>query len=194
MKRAEDHYFAGLTVLLFVTYLDGGHFRTASPTAWVALGAVAFLFRVLAGFLAAWSLPGPKAGLAAPLAYLLLQTGSAGLAVYSTSFYAFGLAMHYVEYHVLMVSRCFHAPLDPSIGVDRMFARLRSHKVLFYATLLGLAALVLKLTWAGMSSLVRADLASTGTTSSVLLAACSSSITSSSRRSGSSPTRIIADR
>jgi hypothetical protein len=52
--------------------------------------------------------------------------------------------MHYVEYHVLMLPRCFNTALDPRRWVDRLFAALRHNRVIFY-TLLVLAAFGLAL-------------------------------------------------
>src|SRR5262249_4636152 len=79
--------------------------------------------------------------------YFLLQSVSGALAIWSTSLYAFCLAMHYVEYHVLMVPRCFHTRLDSQSRTDRFFGWLRQNKVIFYLVLLALAAVVTLLTW-----------------------------------------------
>ena len=83
------------------------------------------------GFAVAWQRGGLGRPILAPLAYSLLQTASAGLAAYSTALYGFALAMHYVEYHVLMIPRCFHTPLEPTSRADRIFGRLRRHRLLF---------------------------------------------------------------
>ena len=123
MRQAENQFFSGLTLLLFVTFLCGGRFRPERPIVLMVLAVVTGLFVwVLAGFALAWSRSRTRSALLVPLAYFLLQTCSAGLAVYSTSLYAFGLAMHYVEYHVLMIPRCFHTPLDAH-GADRPVVR-----------------------------------------------------------------------
>ena len=62
------------------------------------------------------------------------------MAIYATALYFFALAMHYVEYHVLMVPRCFKTNLDSNSGVDRFFERLRGNKALFYILLFALSA------------------------------------------------------
>src|SRR5439155_15616876 len=77
--------------------------------------------------------------LLAPAAYFLLQTTSALLAAYSTALYGIALAMHYVEYHVLMLPRCFDTSLNPRHWTDRVFARLRSSRIIFYVLLLAAA-------------------------------------------------------
>ena len=154
MREAENQFFSGLALLLFVTYLCGGQFRPDRPIVLVVLAVVTGLFLwVLAGFALAWSRSQTRTALVFPMAYFLLQTSSAALAVYSTPLYAFGLAMHYVEYHVLMIPRCFHTPLDARSRTDRWFGRLRRHKLLFYGLLLVLAVPVTRFAWLGMSAL-----------------------------------------
>jgi hypothetical protein len=157
MKQAENHYFTGLTLLLFVTFLSGGRFRPERPAVLIVTGVVVVLFlRTLAGFALSWARSGARAALLTPLAYLLLQTCSAGLAAYSTSLYAFALAMHYVEYHVLMMPRCFHTPLDEGSRADRIFGLLRRHRLLFYALVLVAAVPVTRFAWLGMGALMQA--------------------------------------
>jgi hypothetical protein len=160
MARAESHYFNGLALLLFVTFLTRGRFRPESTTGPVVLALVLGLLAwVFLGYLWAWrrAHSGARAGLPVALAYLLLQSGSAALAAFSTSLYAFSLAMHYVEYHVLMAPRCFAVPLDLSTRIDRLWARIRRHKVLFYLVLGVLAVPMARLAWMGMGVLVHAS-------------------------------------
>jgi hypothetical protein len=171
MKRAENHFFSGMTLLLFVTYLSGGRFRPERPIVLFVSGIVVGLFVwVLAGFVSACFRPGSQSALLPALAYFLLQTCSAALAVYSTSLYAFGLAMHYVEYHVLMMPRCFHTPLEAQSRTDQFFGRLRRHKLLFYGLLLVIAVPVTRFAWLGMSSLMRASEPSLAIPSRMLIA------------------------
>jgi hypothetical protein len=172
MKRAENHYFSGLTLLQFTTYLTQGHYRPGQPIILGLSVVVAGLFLwVLCGFAVSWHRSPARWALMAPLAYFVLQTCSAGLAVYSTPLYAFGLAMHYVEYHVLMASRCFAVTLDQRSPTDRLFGRLRQHKILFYGLLLILAVPVTRFAWLGMSAMMRAAEQSWGTPSRILIAA-----------------------
>ncbi len=171
MRQAENQYFSGLTLLLFVTFLCGGRFRPERPIVLVVLAVVTGLFFwVLAGFALAWSRSTTRSAVLVPLAYFLLQTASAGLAAYSTWLYAFGLAMHYVEYHVLMIPRCFHAPLDSCCPTDRWFGRLRRHKLLFYGLLLVLAVPVTRFAFLGMNRLFQVDESSFGVPSRLLIA------------------------
>jgi hypothetical protein len=134
------------------------------------LGVASGLFVwLVAGFALTWWRSTRRSAVLVPLAYFLLQTASACLAVYSTWLYAIGLAMHYVEYHVLMIPRCFHVPLDARFPTDRWLGRLRRHKLLFYGLLAVLSVPVTRYAWLGMSRLYRLDEASSGVTSRMLI-------------------------
>ncbi|MFO0808653.1 MAG: hypothetical protein U0746_08530 [Gemmataceae bacterium] len=168
--RAENHYFTGVALLLFVTFLSGGELRLERPATQVVLAAVVGLFIWnLVGFAVAGFRSGSWTALAAPFAYFLLQTCAAALAVYSTALYAFGLAMHYVEYHVLMAPRCFHTSLDKESRPDQFFGQFRRHKIVFYGLLLALAVPVMRFAWQGMSELMRVDDSSLGLPSRVAI-------------------------
>jgi hypothetical protein len=171
MRQAENQFFSGLTLLLFVTFLCGGRFRPERPIVVLVLAVVTCLFVcVLGGFALTWWRSRTPSVVLVPLAYFLLQTASAGVAVFSTRLYAIGLAMHYVEYHVLMMPRCFHAPLDSHATTDRWFGRLRRHKLLFYGLLVVLAVPVTRYTWQGMNMLLEMDESSLGVPSRLLIA------------------------
>jgi hypothetical protein len=158
LRRVENYYFIGVTVLLFLSFLTGGVFDGNNLWTRLALLIVGgFLIALGVGYVQVWRQARNRAALWPPLAYFLLQSVSAGLAIANTAFYLFCLAMHYVEYHVLMYPRCFHAPLDPQRRADRIFGRLRRNKLVFYAVLLGLAGLVTWCTWLGMGTLIQRE-------------------------------------
>jgi hypothetical protein len=74
--------------------------------------------------------------------YFTLQTlGTLAATVYLPLYLA-SLAMHYVEYHVLMVPRIRQQQLDETSRVDRAYGWLRARPLLFIGALLGLSALV----------------------------------------------------
>jgi hypothetical protein len=151
-QRRAEYWFTWTTVaVLLVTYLRGGR---ADGEAHPALVLAHYVFAaILAGLgltiitgLAVTARKAERPGrLAAPAAYFVLQTASALLAAYSTALYGIALAMHYVEYHVLMLPRCFNTSLDPRRFVDRAFGALRHNRFIFYAVLVlaafGLATL-----------------------------------------------------
>jgi hypothetical protein len=158
LRRIENYYFFGLTALLFLSFLTRGQFDADNLWTRLALGVVGCLLAVLlVGYVQAWRQAPSRSALLPPLAYFVLQSLSAALAIYNTAFYLFCLAMHYVEYHVLMYPRCFHTPLDLRRRTDRFFARLRRSKVVFYGVLLAVAALVTLCTWVGMGMLIDRD-------------------------------------
>jgi hypothetical protein len=142
-QRRAEYWFAWATVgVLLVTYMRGGRLDTNVQPALIAahwlLGAVlAGLGATIIGGILVTSRSAERPGkMLAPACYFLLQTVSALLAAYSTALYGIALAMHYVEYHVLMLPRCFNTPLDPRRWTDRVFAHLRSSRIIFYALLL----------------------------------------------------------
>ena len=169
MKRAENGYFACLTSLLFATFLAGGVFPFLLPwtraeigvavakpgpallplgviqAASVAVGALAVIFAAfcVALLIRTWNAGGRPAGLSAALTYLGFQTAAALLAIVSLPLYIATLAIHYVEYHVLMFPRCFHSRLNETSSLDRCFATLRRRPAIFYGVIAAAAFLVL---------------------------------------------------
>jgi uncharacterized MAPEG superfamily protein len=81
-----------------------------------------------------------------------LQIVSILLAVYKTELYVATLAMHYVEYHVLMVPRCFETKLNLERMPDRVFAALRSNRMVFYGGLVALAVIFMAMRSATQSA------------------------------------------
>jgi hypothetical protein len=95
------------------------------------------------GFVVAWRSAGSeRSAVLAAFAYFLLQSASSGLVVYRSRLYFASLAMHYVEYHLLMIPRCFEGELDPSSRVDRVTAWFRRRRGVFYGAVVAVAALV----------------------------------------------------
>ena len=150
LVRADNLYFLALWILQIITFLNGtekgfdGRFEWSNVPAKIMLGvAGALAFVVLRGFARAWRTEKIDRGaVLVALGYFALQSASAWLVVYRSRLYFASLAMHYVEYHVLMVPRCFRAELDPSSGVDRVAAWFRRHKVVFYGAVVLVAAIV----------------------------------------------------
>jgi hypothetical protein len=172
-KRIENFYFLSLVGLLFVSFLAGGTCPLLQPGgpltvvafadpvfeptlplavtqyAFAALGAAAFgLFACVLVNL--WRAARGRNGFGAALAYLLAQTAAALMAAVYFPFYLAALAVHYVEYHVLMAPRCLRAKLDPASRLDRAYGAVQSRPVLFYLLVIGVAALVTLCAVAGM--------------------------------------------
>jgi hypothetical protein len=148
--RVDNAYFLSLWMLQIVTFVGGvsknfdGRFEWSRMPVKILTIVAAVLFIVaLRGFVTAWRSAGAERGaLFTAVAYFLLQTASACLVVYRSRLYFASLAMHYVEYHVLMVPRCFDAPLDPKTKVDRIAAWFRGHKTALYGAVVAVAAVV----------------------------------------------------
>jgi hypothetical protein len=155
-KRAEKYFFFAAPFLLWATFLRDDHRLDVTHPAIIAVLSVmtALAATVLAGFAVAFARSPCPGRLVAPLAYFLLQTASMLFAAYDTALYGIALAMHYVEYHVLMVPRCFHARLDSGRRVDRLLAALRRNKVILYGLLLLAAFLITLCASLGMSAMV----------------------------------------
>jgi hypothetical protein len=155
LRRLEVLYFFAIPFLLLATFVRGGSFDPAFLWTRIALLVASSLFiAVLAGYMLAFARAPRPSALVMPLLYFLFQTGSALLATWSTLLYGFALAMHYVEYHVLMMPRCFNIPLDTKHTPDRVFSLLRRSRLVFYALLLALAAGVSVLTNLSLAAMV----------------------------------------
>jgi hypothetical protein len=143
LKRVESLYYFALALLLLTTFIRGGQFALDNLATIVVSATVLVLFAALAaGFALAYRRSANGRDIALPLAYFLFQTGASVLAAYNLAFYGLALAMHYVEYHLLMVPRCFQTTLDPTKPVDRVFGVLRANKFIFYSLLVFLAFMV----------------------------------------------------
>jgi hypothetical protein len=180
LKQGEDLFFGSLTLLLFVTFLSGGLAPVLQaggplslwdgtgiippvlPTAaaqWAFLGlsviAVSLGGWCVAGLVRQWRAAGRPAGLGLALGYFGVQAAASLIATVSFPLYVAALAVHYVEYHVLMYPRCFHSRLDATARVDRVFGKLRESRVVFYAAVVAAAGVVTLCAAAGMGSMGR---------------------------------------
>lgn len=159
-KRAEAVFSWTVPALLLTTFLRGGRIdASGSHPALIALSIVfaialagCFVVVMIGMIRTARSAERPTA-LLAPSAYFVLQTGSCLLAFINTALYGFALAMHFVEYHVLMMPRICEAPLDESKTPDRWLSRLRKNRVIFYALIAVAAIGVSFLTGLGTSAI-----------------------------------------
>lgn len=137
LRRAERRFFDLLAASQWITFARGG--RADAREVWCAL----MLLLLLGSFvtLLARELTQPVRR-PRVVGYLVLQAASGAWAVYDTRLYLVGLALHYVEYHVLMFPRCMRTRLDATRWTDRWFAALRRVPLLFYGLLLATAQLL----------------------------------------------------
>ncbi len=157
-KGAENASGLALVGALFATDLAGGWcplllaggplslgdvpplYAARLPLGWLQVGWVAFAALALGLYAAAVvQVPRTRRGLTAAL-YLTAQTAGTFAAAVFLPLYLAALAMHYVEYHVLMYPRVFRLPLDPTSRLDRGYGWVRSRPAVFVGLLLLLAA------------------------------------------------------
>jgi hypothetical protein len=177
-KRIENLYFLSLAGLLFVTFLAGGLCPLLQPggpltiaslpgelfpaivplaaaqVVWAGLAIVA-LSLFVAVMTGLWSSARQRNGFGAAVAYVLVQSASALMAAAYFPLYLAALAVHYVEYHVLMAPRCLSVSLDPTSRVDRAYDAVRARPVIFYTIVIAVAALVTLSAAAGMGMMGR---------------------------------------
>ncbi len=145
-KRCENGTGFALVATLMLTHAAGGVcplLTESSPAlrvVWVACaGLAAMLFAAsMLALLRTRSSPAVHAA----MLYFTLQTLGMAAATLYLPLYLAALAMHYVEYHVLMVPRIAKQELDPEYRIDRGYGWLRTHRVAFLLAVLGLSALV----------------------------------------------------
>jgi len=147
MRRSDNGFFLTMAGLQLWTFIGG--MRTdrfvfvLDPVSAVLLAvAVLCVSGVMAGFAAAFRRARKGAVVWVPLTYFLFQAASASLAAWRTELYAASLAMHYVEYHVIIFPRLFTFELNPASRADRAAAWIRRHKLAFYLALGVLAIFV----------------------------------------------------
>lgn len=136
-KDLSRAFFMAMFLMQYHTFANEKTFTLdviTGPLAVVAaLLFVALMFAYVSRYLR--SAPEDKSYALIPIAYLILQTVCAALVVYRSTFYLASLAMHYVEYHILMQPRVF-AHLQPNESVaDRLMDWFKRNQWLFYALL-----------------------------------------------------------
>ena len=156
MRRADNTFFvsmAGLQLLTGVRGMRTDHavFEPDTLSLLALAIAVVSLGAVLTGFASAARHSRQPGSLWVPFAYFLFQGASASLAAWRTEFYTASLAMHYVEYHVIIFPRLFASRLDPESRVDRVADWMRRHKLVFYGVLALLACFVSRELWPALA-------------------------------------------
>lgn len=155
-KRTENATGLALVATLMLTHAAGGVCPLLTESslelriAWIGSASAAFGF-YLASMVALFrTRPSPDSpGFRASMLYFTLQTLGTAAATLYLPLYLAALAMHYVEYHVLMVPRIAKQELDPTSPIDRGYGWLRTRPAAFLLVGLGLSALVT----AGMGSM-----------------------------------------
>jgi hypothetical protein len=138
-RRAENALMFLLAFLMFQTFAHDQRFDPSSVGVQVTTAAVLVLFaRVLWSFVRELA-RGAGRQVAMPLSYLLVQVASMALAVWRTELYGAALAIHYVEYLLLMGPRCFKTPRSATAAPDRLLGGLLRWPLAFFAVLMALS-------------------------------------------------------
>lgn len=140
LREFENVFFIALVIGQFVTFAGGGVFDSSSLGVWLTTAVTGALFLAVLGVhIRAVARAGPSRSARIPLVYFVLQAVSGALVVYRSDLVTIALAMHYVEYHVVVMPRLFGAPVEPASRADRLRSRLGRLPVLFYAGLIAVA-------------------------------------------------------
>ncbi|CAN5555200.1 hypothetical protein BH11PLA2_BH11PLA2_05850 [soil metagenome] len=199
LRTRENRYLISFVILLMATFLSGGVcplLQAGGPLSlamlntleggvavvdigtlqfiWIALAAVTlthFTLVIRGHRQMAKANPQGK-GFGPALAYILFQSFGTAMAALYFPLYLAALAMHYVEYHILMAPRVLRTSLNPESTVDRKFAWLRNRPVLFYVLILIVSAVVAGGAFVGMNAAMGAPIVDfTSPVSSLILLA-----------------------
>jgi hypothetical protein len=110
-RRAENAFFVGMALLQWQTFLYGGTFspaRTSALIPAVLLGVLAVV--IVSQYVPALQDASTRVRAAIALGYFAIQALCAAAAAWATWLYLTVLAVHYVEYHVLMAPRWLGKP------------------------------------------------------------------------------------
>lgn len=105
-RHAENAFFVGMALLQWQTFLYGGTFspeRTSARIPAVLLGLLALV--IVSQYVPTLQDANTRTRGAIALGYFAIQALCAAAAAYATWLYLTVLAVHYVEYHVLMAPR-----------------------------------------------------------------------------------------
>ena len=154
LRSLENLFFIALVIGQFVTFAGDGRFDANSREVWLTTGITGLLFGIVLALHAhAWVRGEQSRSARVPLVYFLFQALSGALVVYRSDWVTIALAMHYVEYHAVVMPRLFGAPVEADSRADRLRAGLARIPVLFYAGLIALAWGV----WLGQRTALYAD-------------------------------------
>jgi hypothetical protein len=142
-RSVQNAFWLLATLVLFETGIGDGAFKLHEPRVLGECAVLALLFSAIVvalvkGHQSAGS-PDERTAARNASLYFGTQTLSFGFAAFDVRLYMLALATHYVEYHVLMVPRCFDSKLDQSSRLDRFFGALRANRWVFYGALLAVA-------------------------------------------------------
>ncbi|HKU38304.1 MAG TPA: hypothetical protein VJR89_09155, partial [Polyangiales bacterium] len=105
-RSAENMFFVGAALMQWQTFWSGGNFAADKLESVVPAVVLFGLFVAISGSYLRPVLQG-KSSAALVLGYFLVQAACSGAAIWRTWLYLTALAVHFLEYHVIMYPRCF---------------------------------------------------------------------------------------
>ncbi len=133
--RTENGHFLGLAALLLWTFVHEQTLDIGSWVSWLLIAwTVTCFMATLTAYAIAFRAGADRRELGAALFYLCVQTAALSLAIFHFAFYACALAIHYVEYHLVMGRRALRVPAQP--GDNVLHALQRSPALLYVGLLL----------------------------------------------------------
>jgi hypothetical protein len=143
-RGAENTFFVGAALMQWQTFWVGGQFPADRIEGMLPAAALTVLFVSIAtAYLRQIAAGGGRAARLA-FAYFVVQAICSAAAVYRTWLYLTALAVHYLEYHVIMYPRCFSPEASPeATGTQRpgWLGWIRARPLVFYALLIPLLIL-----------------------------------------------------
>lgn len=134
-RTAENTFFVGAAAMQWQTFWVGGEFPADRIEGTLPAAALAVLFLSIASaYLRQLSQHDDRATRLA-FAYFVVQAICSAAAIYRTWLYLTALAVHYLEYHVIMYPRCFTPEAEAKPKRGRMLDWLRERPLVFYALL-----------------------------------------------------------
>ncbi|MCB9647870.1 MAG: hypothetical protein H6730_14870 [Deltaproteobacteria bacterium] len=138
-KDVSRAFFMALFLMQYHTFVNDKAFTLDLVSGGLAAISTVLFTWLMVVYVARYlrSAPEDKSYALIPIAYLILQTAGAVMVVYRSMFYLASLAMHYIEYHILMQPRVF-AHLQPNESVaDRLMDWFKRNQWIFYLVLVG---------------------------------------------------------
>lgn len=138
-RTAENLFLLGMAIQMFTTYKSNLAFDPSNiPTRIMIVVNVVLFTAIVVGYVRGLRAGAERKQTFLAFAYLLVQTGSCLLAVYRTGLYGQSLAVHYVEYHIIMAPRVLRGETSER---DRTMRTLQRFPALLYVGLIALSGL-----------------------------------------------------
>jgi hypothetical protein len=137
-RGAENTFFVGAAAMQWQTFWVGGQFPGDRIEGLLPAAGLAVLFVSLATVYARQAAAGGGRTAKLAFAYFVVQAICSAAAIYRTWLYLTVLAVHYLEYHVIMYPRCFTPEQQPSATTPQRrdwLAWVRARPLVFYALL-----------------------------------------------------------